>query len=88
MDNKQANQYEKLQLEKDLHFGIYQATNYLFQDKSAKVYFERNLPNTKDKQVKRTWMILDIIYFAIMAERRISSTIFQEQEMHMTKKRY
>jgi len=75
----------KLTKEKSIRFGIYQATNYLYSDKEPEVYFKDNKMHENFKQLKRTWMILDTIYFAVMAEKRISTTIFKEQENYMMK---
>ena len=75
----------KLTKEKSIRFGIYQATNYLYSDKEPEAYFKDNKMHENFKQLKRTWMILDTIYFAVMAEKRISTTIFKEQENYMMK---
>jgi hypothetical protein len=75
----------KLTKEKSIRFGIYQATNYLYSDKEPEVYFRDNKTHENFKQLKRTWMILDTIYFAVMAEKRISTTVFKEQENYMMK---
>lgn len=75
----------KLTREKDIRFGIYQATNYLYSDKEPEIYFKDNQKVQNNRQRRRTWMILDTIYFAVLAEKRISTTIFKEQENYMMK---
>ena len=75
----------KLTRDKSIRFGIYQATNYLYKDIEPEVYFKDNKMHENFKQLKRTWMILDTIYFAVMAEKRISTTVFKEQENYMMK---
>ena len=65
--------------------GIYQASNFLFSDKEAKIYFDKNALCVNEHQQNRNWMILDILYYVITAEKRLSTTIFQEQEKFKNK---
>ena len=75
----------KVILDKDYKAGIYQVSNFLFKFRHASDYFEHNEKNLNQHQRNRTWMIIDILYFAITAEKRISTQIFQEQEKYMNK---
>lgn len=65
--------------------GIYQASNFLYSNLEAKIYFNRNEVCVNEHQENRNWMILDILYYAITAEKRLSTTIFQEQEKYKNK---
>jgi hypothetical protein len=65
--------------------GIYQASNFLFSNLEAKIYFNKNAACNNEHQQNRNWMILDILYYAITAEKRLSTTIFQEQEKYKNK---
>jgi hypothetical protein len=65
--------------------GIYQASNFLFSNLEAKIYFSKNNVCSNEHQENRNWMILDILYYAITAEKRLSTTIFQEQEKYKNK---
>jgi len=91
LNDKQVRLLEKLRqmaefiLIKNAKVGIYQAANYLFSDKDVEEYFKDNPKNTTEKQRNRTWMVLDTIYYAITAEKRLSTTIFLEQEKFMNK---
>jgi len=65
--------------------GIYQASNFLYSNVEAKIYFNKNEVCVNEHQENRNWMILDILYYAITAEKRLSTTIFQEQEKYKNK---
>ena len=71
--------------EKDIKVGCYQASNFLFNNKTTEIYFERNPKCQNNKERNRTWMVLDILYFAITCEKRISTAIFKEQEKYMNR---
>jgi len=71
--------------ETSIKIGCYQASNFLFSDRDAKDYFEDNPRVDNQKQKNRTWMVLDILYFAITCEKRISTAIFKEQEKYMNR---
>jgi hypothetical protein len=72
-------------LAQNKRIGIYQASNFLFSNLEANIYFERNTTCVNEHQQNRNWMILDILYYAITAEKRLSTTIFQEQEKYKNK---
>jgi hypothetical protein len=72
-------------LAQNKRIGIYQASNFLFSNLEAKIYFNRNTICINEHQQNRNWMILDILYYAITAEKRLSTTIFQEQEKYKNK---
>jgi len=72
-------------LAQNKRIGIYQASNFLFSNLEAKIYFNKNTTCINEHQQNRNWMILDILYYAITAEKRLSTTIFQEQEKYKNK---
>lgn len=72
-------------LARNKRIGIYQASNFLFSNLEAKIYFDKNQICANEHQQNRNWMILDILYFAITAEKRLSTIIFQEQEKYKNK---
>lgn len=72
-------------LNNDVKVGIYQMSNFLFSNKSATTYFMKNVKCLKQRERNRTWMVLDIMYYGITAEKRLSTLIFQEQEKYMNK---
>lgn len=82
---EQVRKMATLCVEQDIKFGIYQASNYLFSNKSPQEYFKNNRKCQRNRERNRTWMILDTLYFAITAEKRISTVIFNEQENYMNK---
>lgn len=72
-------------LKNDYKIGIYQMSNYIFTNEFAYHYFRLNDKNQTNKQRNRTWMVVDTLYYAITAEKRLSTVIFQEQERFMNK---
>lgn len=91
LTENQVRLLEKLQdaakeiLIRDWKVGIYQASNFIHTNRFAFDYFQYNMKNSTMKQRNRTWMVIDTLYFAITAEKRISTVIFQEQEKFMNK---
>lgn len=71
-------------LQKRIRFGI-PSFYYIFAKFTAKDYFRNNNLQENRKQNRRTWMILDMLYFSLLAEKRISITIFKEKECYMMK---
>lgn len=69
----------KLMLEKRFKAGIYQIAHSLFQNRNMREYFKHNPICKRQKESDRVWMILDLIYFGIMAEHRFSTLIAKEQ---------
>lgn len=72
-------------METSIKIGCYQATNFLFSDKTPMFYFRNNPRCETKKQRNRTWMVLDLLYYAITCEKRISTVIFKEQLNYMNK---
>jgi hypothetical protein len=64
--------------------GIYQATNLLFNNRDIQTTISRN-PDVEGKPYKRTLMVIDILYKAILGENRISTALFRDQ-MNFAKK--
>lgn len=71
-------------LENNWKVGIYQARNFVWQLKNVTSLYQ-NPTNENLKQKRRTWMVMDLIYYAILAEKRVSTTIYHEQENYMNK---
>lgn len=71
-------------LQNNWKVGINQARNFVWKFRNV-TSLNQNPKNESPKQAKRTWMVLDLIYYAIMAEKRVSTTIFHEQENYMNK---
>lgn len=57
----------------------------MFDSRSANEYFEKNEKQTYKKQTRRIRMILDLLYFTRMAERRTATIVFKEQDTYMMK---
>jgi len=72
-------------METSIKIGCYQASNFLFNNKTPSIYFQKNPRCTTKRQKNRTWMVLDLLYYAITCEKRISTTIFKEQANYMCK---
>ena len=64
--------------------GIYQATNLLFNNRDIHATIGKN-PEVNGKPYKRTLMVIDILYKAILGENRISTALFRDQ-MNFAKK--
>jgi hypothetical protein len=69
----------------DKKVGIYQLINFIFKKRSVDEYFEKNEQNMNVHQRNRTWMVIDLVYYGIMTEKRFSSLTFREQEKFMDK---
>ena len=71
--------------ETSIKIGCYQATNFLFSNKTPQIYFKNNPRCETKRQRNRTWMVLDLLYYAITCEKRISTVIFKEQTNYMNR---
>lgn len=76
---ERLHQISKLMLEKKFKAGIYQIAHSLFKNCSIKDYFKNNPRCSNQRESDRVWMILDLLYYGIMAEHRFSTLIAKEQ---------
>jgi hypothetical protein len=87
LNSKQISLLDRLALitkfvyNKQIKVGIYKAVNLLMKE-NLDVGDFAGLENCKGKQLRRVWMIMDLLYFGILNERRFSSLQFNEQQKY------
>jgi hypothetical protein len=71
----------KMVFNRQLKIGIYKAVNMLMKENLNIADFQ-GMSKGNMKEQRRTWMVLDLLYFGIMNERRFSSLQFNEQQKY------